>query len=46
MTYLVNPDGTIEVVSYDEEPNSLESDNEYLNTWNEENSWTNSYSSE
>jgi len=38
MTYLVNPDGTIEVVSYDEEPNSLESDNEFLNTWNEENS--------
>ena len=38
MTYLVNADGTIEVLSYDEEPNSLESANEWLATWNEENS--------
>ena len=38
MTYLVNPDGTIEVVSYDEEELSLESGNEFLNQWNEENS--------
>lgn len=38
MTYYVNADGTIEVVSYDQEPSSLESDNEYLNTWSEENS--------
>ena len=38
MSYIVYPDGTIEVISYDEEPNSLESDNEFLNTWNEENS--------
>ena len=38
MTYLVNTDGTIEVISYDEEPNTLESDNEYLSTWIEENS--------
>ena len=36
MTYLVNPDGTIEVVSYDEEELSLESGNEWLNTWLEE----------
>ena len=38
MTYQVNTDGTIEVISYDEEPNTLESDNEWLNTWNEEHS--------
>ena len=38
MSYIVYPDGTIEVISYDEEPNSLESDNEFLNTWNEDNS--------
>jgi hypothetical protein len=38
MTYKVNTDGTIEVINYDEEPNSLELDNEFLNTWNEENS--------
>ena len=37
MSYKVYPDGTIEVISYDEEPNSLESDNEFLNQWNEEN---------
>jgi len=36
MTYIVNTDGTIEVISYDEEELSLESDNEWLNTWNEE----------
>ena len=38
MTYQVNTDGTIEVISYDEEPNTLESDNEWLATWNEEHS--------
>ena len=38
MTYQVNTDGTIEVISYDEEPNTLESDNEWLTTWNEEHS--------
>ena len=36
MTYQVNTDGTVEVISYDEEALSLESDNEWLNTWNEE----------
>ena len=38
MTYQVNTDGTIEVISYDEEELSLESGNEWLATWNEENS--------
>ena len=38
MTYLVNKDGTIEVLSYEEEPNTLESDNVWLETWNEEHS--------
>ena len=36
MSYKVYPDGTIEVISYDEEPNSLESDNEFLVLWCEE----------
>lgn len=38
MTYYVNEDGTIKLVSYDEEPNTLESDNAWLNQWNEEHS--------
>jgi hypothetical protein len=33
MTYLVNPDGTIEVVSYDEIALSLESGNVFLEQW-------------
>jgi hypothetical protein len=33
MTYKVNTDGTIEVISYDEEPNSLESCNDWIEQW-------------
>jgi hypothetical protein len=33
MTYKVNTDGTIEVISYDEEPNSLESGNDWIEQW-------------
>jgi hypothetical protein len=36
MTFIINSDGELEAI--DEESVSLESDNEYLTTWLEENS--------